>query len=556
MRPSDKLEQPSQGSSEVPESKVARETQSGKQDLVERQRGYIDSLKGGAHSGITDEFGKPLLFDGGPDDKQHDKGSDPQYEYPLDATTRSQADTTYGSPADTTHGSQDRVAERTAQNTAEVRSEIDFATYSTSADTLVRQAQGHNRDAPFVVPENSSDPSKGNLLFYQENDGRAVAVNTGNAVVQDVRYDQNGNPHPFFRPVVTFDSKSEVYDLGDGKRAIVQYKPMGENTMRPDIRETLPTDSYSIILLDQKEGKAYRYPAGASLHKYEDGSNLRKTLEVLKGQGQPGTTPDALQQPGTTPDALNQPEWIPDANQSLPAPEMQPLPAPDRLPPAADTTNTGPEVRFGNVPPDEGVAKPEGSGKSPLDSRGNAPTYESAPRGGREDGWEIEAPPIEEQRESLRAEMDERRTTAPLNNAEETALDQIQDAIVSGDAESIAQALLGAAKNSEINIESVIAEADRSLESSRGTIFTSIAPGNSEGKTGRCICIGTSASDKYVTFDLDGRNPRLTKVSYRDPVTAQVILANEQADPAQVKQTLQQINSLILNYHWTSRQFG
>lgn len=503
MRPSDKLEQPNQTSSETSETKVTHEAQAGRQDLVDRQKNQIDALKGGARSGITDEFGKPLFFD---DELTGQPETNPKPEQ------RQVADASYGGP--------DRVGERTAQNTAEVRSEVDYATYKASADRLVQQAQGHSRDNPYVVQENDSDPGKGNLVFYTETDGRSVAINTGNAVIPMSRRDADGKTIVFNQPVVTLDSKSEIYDLGNGKQAIVQFKPLGENSIRPDLSQTLPTDSYFIVLLDQKENKAYRYPAGASLNKYEDGSNLQKTLEILKGQGQPG---------GPAPDKAQEP--VPDM--------PQPLPAPDMLYPVAGR-NSGDDVRFGNR--SEGKTLPEIPAKVVPESTGNIPRD----RGGQGDDHDIIAPPIEEQRESLRDDMENSRTTVELTDEEETALDDIQDAIVSGDPAALAKALQKAAADPGIRIENVIAEADRSLEKSRGTIFTSV-DGNK-----RCVSVGDS-SDTFVTFDLDGSNPRVTKAAYRDPVTAQVLLANEKGDPGQ---TMQEINRRILNYHWTSKQFG
>ncbi len=48
-------------SSEKTSEKTSNEANSGKEDLVQKQKDYIDYLKNGGTSGITDEFGKPMF---------------------------------------------------------------------------------------------------------------------------------------------------------------------------------------------------------------------------------------------------------------------------------------------------------------------------------------------------------------------------------------------------------------------------------------------------------------------------------------------------------------
>src|SRR5262245_3227924 len=75
--PQERIEKISEGTGTAPDNMIT-EASAGKVELVEEQKRFDGYLKSGGRSGISDDFGKPLLVDG----RQQVEGGESKREAP------------------------------------------------------------------------------------------------------------------------------------------------------------------------------------------------------------------------------------------------------------------------------------------------------------------------------------------------------------------------------------------------------------------------------------------------------------------------------------------
>lgn len=242
---------------------ITGDLQTGKHDLVSSQKQHVAELKDGKASGITNEFGKPIIFDEAAFGKQTDS---------------------------TTEVSQIPETQSPVMST----SEVNFVTYRDSAQSVDRQAQGGTRETPKTMNLDNMHPEKGRIRFFKEPDGHSVAVTTDFKSVMRSVTDNEGNTRVYSEQVESFTGRTDVYRLGDGKTLMVSMKNNGAPTDRKDEMTPLPSDGCCIYLIDENTGKALRYPPDGKFINYGDGSNVEATLEHFRSHW-PGSSTELKQ---------------------------------------------------------------------------------------------------------------------------------------------------------------------------------------------------------------------------------------------------------------------
>ncbi|MBX9567323.1 MAG: hypothetical protein K2X77_00405 [Candidatus Obscuribacterales bacterium] len=263
------IEKNSDSSSEKTSEKTSNEANSGKEDLVQKQKDYIDYLKNGGTSGITDEFGKPMFKYSAEVVKaavNHKPGADMA---PSDSAASQQKADVGQNPADASKPTGDGAVDNKSDGSKTVTNSDGSTTYlndDNSQMTVDRNGR--------VVALTQADGRSGKFEYNPNGDLEKIQLPDGGAQTKKsdgtwVTTDKNGKETGRVNGDIQVTKDGDVVFVGKDGNSQVSHLDGSKTIINADQSQLTKDKSGRVTSLTQADGDTAKF-------EYDKGGNLTK----------------------------------------------------------------------------------------------------------------------------------------------------------------------------------------------------------------------------------------------------------------------------------------